>query len=256
VLVAGLAQPLSIGPAFSDDALTVLYVSNNPYDIFVATRPDRDSPLSSGVPLASVNHAGIDATPFLADGGLTLLFASDRGTQPGFNDLMIATSTSLNENFSAPAPIANVNSSGIELLPHQSNDGLRLYFSSDRVGGNREIWLSTRPDRSAAFSTPSPVAGLNGNSAEFGPTLGTDELEAFFASDRPGGQGSMDVWRAVRNGREAAFDTPENVTVLNGPGYDTDPRLSTDGTELFYSSSRNDSQVLWSARRACVTVVP
>src|SRR5688572_11753026 len=38
LLVAGLTDAVSIGPALSDDALTLLYVTNPPYDIFVATR--------------------------------------------------------------------------------------------------------------------------------------------------------------------------------------------------------------------------
>jgi hypothetical protein len=255
VLVAGLAQAISIGPALSDDALTLLYVSNNPYDIFIATRPDRTSPLSSGQLLPGINAAGTDATPFLTDGGLTLLFASDRLASAGYNDLMIATRPSLDADFGSPLPIANVNSPGIELLPHQSEDGLRLYFSSDRVSADRDIWVSARASRSVDFSAPARIAELSSGAADFGPALSTDELEAFIASDRSGAQ-SMDLWRATRPDRSAPFGAPENVAALNGPGYETDPRLSADGTELFFSSSRNGNQVLWSARRVCVDFEP
>ena len=255
VLVPGLGQAISIGPALSDDALTLLYVSGNPYDIFIATRADRESPLSPGQLLPGINQAGTDATPFLTDGGLTLLLASDRLASPGFNDLMIATRPSLEAAFSEPLPIANVNSSAVELLPHQSVDGLRLYFSSDRVNANRDIWVSTRSSRSVDFSTPARITQLSSSAADFGPSLSADEREAFIASDRPGGQG-MDLWRAVRPDPSAPFGTPENVSTLNGFGYDTDPRLSLDGTELFFSSSRSGDQVLWSARRACVDFTP
>lgn len=255
-LVAGLTDTVSIGPALSDDALSLLYVTNPPYDIFIATRPDRDSPWSVGTALPGINRAGTDATPFLSDGGLTLLLASDRlAATPGYNDLMIATRPSLAADFSDPVPIANVNSPEVELLPHLSRDGLRLYFSSDRVNLDRDIWMATRSDRSAEFSTPTPVSELNTSSAEFGPTLGADELEVFVASDRPGGQG-MDLWRAVRPARDVAFGALQNVAVLNGPAVETDPRLSADGSELFFSSSRNGNQVLWSSRRACLTFDP
>jgi hypothetical protein len=254
-LVAGLAQSVSIGPALSDDALTLLYVSNNPYDIFIATRPDPSSPFSSGELLPGINLAGADVTPFSTDGGLTLLFASDRLASPGQNDLMIATRPSLEVDFGSPQPIANVNSSAVELLPHRSADGLRLYFSSDRVNADRDIWLSTRPSRADEFSTPARVTELSSSAADFGPTLSDDELEVFIASDRPGGQG-MDLWRAVRPDQNAPFGTPENVAPLNGPAYETDPRLSPDRTELFFSSSRNGNQVLWASRRACVDFEP
>jgi WD40 repeat protein len=256
VLVSGIDETVSIGPALSDDALTLLYVSQNPYDVFITTRPDRASAFGAGTRLANVNQSGTDATPFLADGGLTLLLASDRFTNAGFNDLLIATRASLSDPFSTPAPIANVSSPGVELSPQLSDDGLRLYFSSDRSNSNRDIYLATRSARSAGFSTPARVSGLNGQSSEFGPTLGADELEVFIASDRPGGVGSMDIWRAVRATRGDAFGTPVNVSELNDRGYDTDPRLSRDGSELFFSSSRNGDQVLWSARRPCVTFAP
>jgi hypothetical protein len=256
VLVAGLDDSVSIGPALSDDALTLLYVGQSPYDVLITTRPDRGSAFGPGTPLANVNQSGTDATPFLTDGGLTLLLASDRFTNTGFNDILIATRASLSDAFSTPTPIANVSSPAVELSPQLSEDGLRLYFSSDRSNSNRDIYLATRPARSAAFSTPARVSGLNGQSAEFGPTLDADELEVFIASDRPGGEGSMDLWRAVRATRSDAFGTPQNVTELNGSGYDTDPRLSADGSELFFSSSRNGDQVLWSARRPCVTFAP
>jgi WD40 repeat protein len=259
VLVAGLNESSSIGPALSDDALTLLYATLNPSDIFITTRPDRDSPFGPGTLLGNVNQSGTDVTPFLADGGLTLLLASDRFTAQGYNDLMVATRATLSDPFSTPTTIANVNSPGIELAPQLSTDGLRLYFSSDssnQGGADRDIWLATRATRSASFSAPSRVPGLNSQSAEFGPSLNEDELEVFIASDRPGGEGSMDLWRATRATRGDAFGSPQNVSELNGGGYETDPRLSADGSELFFSSSRSGAQVLWSARRTCVTFAP
>jgi Tol biopolymer transport system component len=206
--------------------------------------------------LPGVNRSGTDATPFLADGGLTLLLVSDRNLPTGYNDIMMATRASLGDPFGSVSPIANVNSSGVELLPQISRDGLRLYFSSDR-GGDRDIWLSTRGDRNAAFSAPSRLGELStNNAADFGPALDADELEAFVASDRPGGAGSMDLWRAVRATRNDAFGPLHNVREVNGAGYETDPRLSADGSELIFSSSRNGDQVLWYARRTCVAFGP
>lgn len=254
--VGGLPTSLAIGPTLSDDALTLLFVSGNPYDVFAATRPSTAShDFANVVALASVNASGTDATPFLADGGLTLLLASDRPTNDGFNDLMIATRASTSDPFGTPTRIANVNSNGIELAPQLSTDGLRLYFSSDRSNANRDIYVATRASRSDTFATPTRVTGLNTTSQEFGPSLRGDELEVFIASDRGGGRGSMDIWRAVRATTASSFDEPVNVSVVNGSGYETDPRLSPDGTELFFASSQGAPQgslVLWVATRSCL----
>ncbi|HWO08451.1 MAG TPA: hypothetical protein VNN80_03195 [Polyangiaceae bacterium] len=220
--------------------------------MFVATRPDRSSDFGDVLPFDDANSPGTEATPFLADSGLTLLLASDRfASTPGHNDLVIATRTAPSDPFSSPALLANVNSSGIELAPQLSTDGLRLYFSSDRSNNDRDIYMASRASRADDFDTPARVAGLAGSSQEFGPTLSGDELEVFIASDRPGGAGSMDIWRAVRSQLGDPFEQPVNVSEVNGNGYDTDPRLSADGTELFFSSSRDGNQVLWVATRTC-----
>ena len=251
--VGGLPTSLGIGPALSDDALTLLFVDGNPYDVFTATRSDRSSDFGNVTSLGSVNSAGTDATPFLADGGLTLLLATDRyASTPGYNDLAIATRATLAEPFGTPARLANVNSGGIELAPQLSLDGLRLYFSSDRSNNDRDIYVASRTSRSNDFAAPARVSGLNGTSQDFGPSLSGDELEVFIASDRGGGSGSMDIWRAARAQVSDPFDQPVNLSSVNSSGYDTDPRLSPDGTELFFSSSRGGNQVLWLATRACI----
>jgi WD40 repeat protein len=260
-LVAGLAQNNAIGPALSDDALTLLYATGNPTDVFIATRPDRLSSFSSGTALPNVNSSGTDATPFLTPDGLTLLFASDRAGPIGPTDLMLATRASTDQPFSAPSFLPGVNTSGGELLPHLSADGLRLYYCSDPPGssGGRDLWQATRATPLGTFGNVTRVAGLNSQSSEFGPSLNSDETEAFFASDRPGGTGSMDIWRARRDSAGVAFGSPENVGEVNGPSaqaYDTDPRLSADGLELVFSSNRSGPQVLWHARRTCLATGP
>jgi len=254
--VGGLPTSIGIGPTLSDDALTLLFVSGNPYDVFSATRANTSThTFGNVVSLDAVNSSGTEATPFLADGGLTLLLASDRPANDGLNDLMIATRASASDPFGTPTTIANVNSSGVELAPQLSTDGLRLYFSSDRSNNDRDIYVASRVSRSDGFSTPTRVSGLNTQSQEFGPTLRGDELEVLIASDRNGGQGSMDIWRSVRATSADPFDQPVNLAIVNSSGYETDPRLSPDGTELFFASSQGAPQgsvVLWVATRSCL----
>ena len=254
--VGGLPASLGIGPALSDDALTLLFVSGNPYDVFAATRSNITShTFGNVVALGAVNSSGTEATPFLTDGGLTLLLASDRPSNDGFNDLMIATRASTSDVFGTPTAIANVNSNGVELAPQLSTDGLRLYFSSDRSNNDRDIYMASRASRSDNFSAPTRVSVSSAQSQEFGPSLRGDELEVFIASDRGGGSGSMDIWRAVRASVADPFDQPVNLAVVNSSGYETDPRLSPDGTELFFASSQGAPQsslVLWVATRSCL----
>ena len=84
-----------------------------------------------------------------------------------------------------------------------------------------------------------------------GAGLSADELEIVFASNRSGGQGGLDVWLASRSDVQSAFSAPENLSVVNSGGQDLDPALSTDGSELLFSSSRGGSQRLYRSVRGC-----
>jgi len=257
-LLQGLAQSNMIGPALSADALTLLYVDGTSFDIYVATRPDRDSPFSNGSPLPGINTPGVEVTPFLTSDDLTLIFGSDRPGSVGLSDLMIATRPNPNAAFSTPVFLVGVNSNTDEIEPHLTLDGRELYFSSERNGGRglRDVWRATRTNPNGNFGNLTPLTEINSSAADFGASLSLDALEIFFASDRPGGQGSMDLWRAERTRADQPFGAPQNLSALNGSGYDTDPRISLDGTELVFTSNRTGPQVLWGARRACVSSVP
>lgn len=66
----------------SHDGLTVYFASNRfadgDMDIFVAVRPDRDSPFEEAQNLAVVNTPGLELDPALTADGFELFFASDR----------------------------------------------------------------------------------------------------------------------------------------------------------------------------------
>ena len=56
-----------------------------------------------------------------------------------------------------------LNTSTFETSSAISADGLTLWFGSDRPGGvgTTDIWVSSRPNRSAGWSTPVNVIPLN-----------------------------------------------------------------------------------------------
>lgn len=91
-------------------------------------------------------------------------------------------------------------------------DGRRAYFVSARpVNGkprdDMEIWTIER-DASGKWGEPRSVPELSSPTDEWFPNLTADGT-IYFGSDRPGGVGGTDIWRArFVNGRFAA---PENV---------------------------------------------
>jgi Tol biopolymer transport system component len=83
--------------------------------------------------------------------------------------------------------------------------------------------------------------GATVNSAydELLPHLSRDGRSLYFASDRPGGSGSVDIWVSTRGSSDGPWSSPVNVTGdVNTPFNDRAPALSRDGHLLFFASDR------------------
>lgn len=79
-----------------------------------------------------------------------------------------------------------------------TGDELVILFGSDRPGGKGmlDIWYATRADTASAFSNATPLSTLNTADRESELYISPDGCELFFASDRPGGKGGWDLYRA------------------------------------------------------------
>jgi len=133
-----------------------------------------------------------------------------------------------------------VNSSTFDGSPDISADGLMLYFDSLRPEGlgNWDIWVTTKQtmngDWSAATLLPPPVNSEFGDS---GPCISSDGLSLYFASDRPGGYGSYDIWVTTRETTEDSWGPPVNLgPKVNSFLYDNHPSISSDGLTLYFDS--------------------
>ena len=119
-------------------------------------------------------------------------------------------------------------------------DGRRAYFVSARpVNGqsrnDMEIWTVERT-ASGAWGEPQHVAELSSPVDEWFPTLTADGT-IYFGSDRPGGVGGTDIWRA--RFVEGKFAPPENLGApVNTQGDEIEPFVAAD-EQLLILSARN-----------------
>lgn len=90
----------------------------------------------------------------------------------------------------------------------------------------------------ASFRAPKRIASLNTSAHEGSPVLSDDMRTIYFASSRPGGQGSWDIWAAQRESLAQPWSKPFNVRALNSAGLDAPGSLRFDGRELYVSSDR------------------
>jgi hypothetical protein len=210
---------------------------------------DPSTPFSAPREVPELNGPLDQCNPTLTADELTVYFASDRehdASTPDF-DIYVATRQSRTASFGAPKRVDEVSSPADDRGPMISPDGLRLYFHSSR-GGNYDIWTSTRADVQSAFSTPTPVSGVNSTAIDEDPWIREDGQVLYFYSERdmpslPGG-----IYRSTLG--PAGFQQPTRVSEL---GDGTSPVVSADDLTIYFGSARGNSVAndvdVWMAHR-------
>jgi Tol biopolymer transport system component len=261
-LLAGLEQGLNPGqnlelwaPSLSAEGSTLFFavsVSGVDEQIASATRDGRGASFDPAT-IAAVNAANDDGTPLLSADGLSLYFYSTREGGLGDRDVWLATRADAAADFATATLVAGVNGPNMDHVPWLSPDELTMLWATNRGGGVGEldIWIARRNFRSDGFSNATPLSGVNSTVNEGRAILSNDELAIYFASERPGGVGGMDLWVATRSDREDAFSEVTNLAGLNSSSLDQDPILSADERELIFASGRDGNIRLWRSVRDC-----
>ncbi len=149
---------------------------------------------------------------------------------------------------SAPTNLSELNSAFDEGGPAISKNGLSLYFQSTRPGGagGSDIYVSERESLDDPWGPPRNLGpNVNTSFADVVPNLSRDEHYLFFASDRPGGSGNLDLWVSRREhthdnlGWQPAvnFGAITNTASIDaGPGYFENDEAGV--PQVFFASDR------------------
>jgi len=138
-----------------------------------------------------------------------------------------------------------------ELRATRSADGLRLVWASNRDGGagGWDLWQATWQDTRWTEARPLPLATA---ADEVDPFFGADGRWLYFASNRDGGHGGYDLYRAPLLD-DGGFGPARNLgPAINGAGDERSPALREDDGSLLLTSNRAGGAGgwdLWSARR-------
>lgn len=136
-----------------------------------------------------------------------------------------------------------------------SGDVVGSYVSGAQAHG----FIATRVGSSeySAWTAPRNAgAPINSTYDEHNPFLSGDGLTLYFASTRPGGKGTWDIWVAHRASVDADWEPPVNLpAAINTAAVELGPVLSRDGHQLYFSSTRpggSGALDLWVSWRADV----
>lgn len=172
-------------------------------DLFISRRIGErwTTPENLGPPLNSRNW---ESQPSLGSDGRTLYFVRAQQAQDGLKSMDIMKSVlGDNGNFSKPEPLGRtINTPFQEESVQIHPDGRTLYFSSDGFPGmgGLDIYVS-RMDKDGNWGEPVNLGyPINTSADENSVLVGPDGQLAFFASDRAGGHGDLDLY---------SFELPE-----------------------------------------------
>ena len=188
----------------------------------------------------SVNSNFHEYSPLLSSDGNTMIFTSNRSTDDykiksgtNFEDIYITHKKG--DTWDEPQKISpNINIKFNDAAASLSADGNTLLLYYEDGGG--DIYISTKTD--GDWSKPLPLS-RSINTPLFWETsacLSTDGKKLFFASNRPGGKGELDIYISELDAKGNWGKAVNMGSTINTPGNEDSPFLHSDGVTLYFSS--------------------
>lgn len=161
------------------------------FDLFVAVRQDVGRVWTAPTPVMNVNTESDELHPWVTSDGKALYFS--RKTADGWRVFV-----SRRAGASGPQGWGEPEQVDLPIDFHHATltpDGKTMYLQGPLEKGRWGLFAATRAAK--GWGKPEPVEGLNhpeGKTGERSPNLTRDGQLLYFASDRPGGKGGLDLW--------------------------------------------------------------
>ena len=189
-----------------------------------------------------VNSPAPDYTPFVTEEEDELIFNSRRkkgnkGTElaSGFYTADIYLSSVENGKWKKPKNLGKViNTESEEEIIGFATDGSLMFMNIGSRGLDGQMVVSQRSGKS--FKVPVKVEKtINTRAVETTSTVDHDRMVFFYASNREGGKGGMDLYYSKRLPTRE-WGTPINLEMLNSEYDELYPQLSPDEKTLYFAS--------------------
>lgn len=190
-----------------------------------------------------INSSFPDFAPVISADEKIMIFTSRRTGSTGglldetgqyFEDIYI--SKKVNGEWATPQNIgANINTDGHDASIALSADGTQLFIYKDDGAGDI-YYCKQRSD--GTWSKPLPIEGSVNSRASYenAAAVSPDGNTLFFASNREGGYGGLDLYMVKMNDK-GFWGKPTNLgAVINTPEDDEGPFMDFDGITLYFSS--------------------
>ena len=152
----------------------------------------------------------------------------------------IYQSNKLNEQWTKPTPIPSINTNSHDAAIAISADGQQLFVYRDSGDDHGDIYVSYFLN--GAWSVPQKLKGeVNSYAWEGSCSLTADGKQLYFSSERGGGYGGKDIYRATLQADSTWGNVVNLGDTINTALDDDAPFIHPDGVTLFYSSKGKNS---------------
>ena len=249
----------------NDDRMRLMLVGFVAAIVLIGGRAKADFTFGEPTNLGpNVNSSSSDYGVSISADGLSLFLDSDRPDLADY-DLYVATRETTEDEWGSAVnlgPTVNSPTTHNEGCPSISVDGLELFFSGmawqpNATGyGESDLWVTKRASISDDWSAPENLGALvNTANNDCEPSISADGLSLYFASDRPGGYSTWDLWVTTRKTKDDPWEEPVNLGEPVNSYNAYAPNISADGLVLFLASGSSrpgglGQRDLWMTRRA------
>jgi hypothetical protein len=167
-------------PSLTADGLTMFFEGTaNGFQIFKTTRDTLTSQWSMPMVVTAVSNPFPVGGPWITPSG-NLFFHAFQTTSS--LDLFVAPPGK--DDFEAPQPVLELNTSVDDQRPVLSDNELTMFFASTRTGdgamGSSDIWVATRGSRAGSFGSATNVHELNTAAFETPGWISPDGCRMYF----------------------------------------------------------------------------
>ena len=171
------------------------------FDLYYSERNEQGNYVIPAKMNGEVNSDLHDGTATFSTDGFTMYFTRNRELTKGLVSLKIYSAELIGGEWSNVVELPFNSEKFSNSHPTLSKDGQRLYFSSDRKGGfgGMDIYVSEKLN--GTWSEPRNAGiGVNSSKNEVFPYIDHSNT-LYYASDREGGWGKLDVYMSESNGK-------------------------------------------------------
>lgn len=186
-------------PCVSRDGLTLTLSSDRAgtsgmNDLWSATRGSRAAAWTTPVRIAELSSVAAEDHLSRTADELLGMFTSDRPGGKGGYDIYMTTRAQRTDPWGPPVLVPELNTAAYDQDPTLDATGTIVFFSSTRTS-DQNLYMATRPDRTAPWSAPMAIDALNTAADESDPWVSPDLRTIVFTR---GTDTARDLYTATR----------------------------------------------------------